>query len=282
MIKKIILSLFTVIVLAVIFSIYTPAHTNAAGPPTGYSGAPGDLTCAAGGTCHGGSAIAQTGWITSNVPVSGYLSGSTYSFTATATVSGITKFGFQISPQKSGQYKGTLIVTQANATQIVGSTKKYIEHKSTGTAASPTGTRSWSFDWTAPAAGTGSVTFYGAFNATDASATSSGDQIYTSTLLVTEDPTSGIADVNTKNNIDLFPNPVIESTKISMTFSETSNTRISAYDINGRLIKVFYNELAPMGNFSTILPINGTLTAGTYFIVVEHNNNRYIEKLIVL
>ena len=47
---------------------------------------------------------------------------------------------------------------------------KAITHTSSGI--STTGdSNSWSFDWTAPASGTGDVTFYGAFNAAN------GDEI---------------------------------------------------------------------------------------------------------
>ncbi|MBC7412670.1 MAG: T9SS type A sorting domain-containing protein, partial [Bacteroidia bacterium] len=46
------------------------------------------------------------------------------------------------------------------------------------------GTKSWSFDWTAPATNIGSVTFYGAFNGSNNNGSSTGDIIYTTTLVV--------------------------------------------------------------------------------------------------
>jgi len=281
--KKILYSTLFVALIAIIFSINNEALTYSTGAPVtsgkGYTGSPSDgKTCATSGCHTGSSVVSETGWIISNIPGSGYIPGSTYSFTATATAASVTRFGFQISPQNtSGVYQGTMVVTSTTTTQIVGT--KYITHKTAGTPG--TGSKAWSFDWKAPPAD--SVIFYGAFNATNSNGSSSGDQIHTSKLTVHRDPTSGIGGiVYSENNMQIFPNPAIESAKVSLNFSESGNTKISAYDIQGKLVKIFYNDFAAPGHFSTIIPIIGTFTAGTYFIVVERNEENYLQKLIVL
>src|SRR6267378_2573313 len=81
--------------------IYNQAHTKAAGAPAGYCGNP--TTCVA---CHSGSNHNQTGWITSDIPVTGYVPGTTYSITATAKCPKYTTkniFGFEISPQNAAK-----------------------------------------------------------------------------------------------------------------------------------------------------------------------------------
>ncbi len=154
------------------------------GPPASHTGSPGDngITCNTNG-CHTGMATTPAiGWITSTVPLTGYVPGQIYTISATATQAGCIKFGFQISPQSlTGTYLGTLVVTSPTLTQIVGT--KYIEQKAAGTVGS-SGFHTWTFDWIAPAAGTGDVTFYGAFNCSNSNNSASGDHIYTSTLLV--------------------------------------------------------------------------------------------------
>jgi hypothetical protein len=126
----------------------------------------------------------MSGWITSNIPASGYVPGNTYNITATATRAGHVRFGFEVSPQSpTGVLLGTLIVTNTTETQLVGA-NKYITHKLAGTTGS--GSKTWNFNWTAPVAGTGNVTFYGAFNCANNSGTSAGDTIFKSTLLVSE------------------------------------------------------------------------------------------------
>ena len=130
---------------------------RSSGSPGGYTGSPGDgHNCTA---CHGGSASTVTGWITSDVPAQGYTPGTTYTITATATGSG--KKGFEISPQTTGgALLGTLSPGSGNK---LCNGNKAITHSSTVSGTSAT----WTFSWTAPAAGTGPVTFYGAFAVTE-------------------------------------------------------------------------------------------------------------------
>lgn len=152
--KKIVLSLFLSFVVFSVFNLLAPnATSNPTGAPAGNTGSPADgTTCAE--SCHGGSAVTQAGLISSNIPTAGYTPGSTY--TITASISGSGNKGFQVSPQNTaGTLLGSLIA--GTGSKIVGT--NYVTHSSakSSTAAS------WTFQWIAPAAGTGSVTFYGAF-----------------------------------------------------------------------------------------------------------------------
>ena len=125
--------------------------------------------------CHAGTPTAVTGWITSNIPASGYIPGTTYTITGTITSAGRTIFGFEISPQSpNGALVGSLIITNATATKVVS--LKYVTHTQAGN--SGTNTRSWSFDWTAPATGVGPVTFYGSFLGGNNNGSTSGDLTY--------------------------------------------------------------------------------------------------------
>ncbi len=123
------------------------------GAPAGYTGSPGDgMDCH---NCHGGSASTAADWITSNIPAQGYTPGTTYTITVTVTGSG--NKGFEVSPQNAtGTLLGTLAAGSGNHTTGSG---KYVTHSSSVSANPAT----WTFQWTAPVAGTGSVTFYGAF-----------------------------------------------------------------------------------------------------------------------
>jgi len=140
----------------VLFSLSLSFHASAypSGAPAGYTGSPGDgQHCVA---CHGGSAVTVTGWITTNIPATGYIAGTVY--TITATVSGSGKKGLEVSPQSAtGTQLGILAAGSNN--HLVGGTK-YITQNSAGSTSS---TVTYNFSWTAPAAGTGPVTFYGAF-----------------------------------------------------------------------------------------------------------------------
>ena len=152
--KKIVLSLFLLFVVFSVFNLLAPnAISNPTGAPAGNTGSPSDATTCA-ESCHGGSAVTQAGLITSNIPTAGYTPGTTY--TITASISGTGNKGFQVSAQNTaGTELGSLIA--GTGSQIVGI--KYITHSSAKSSTAAT----WTFQWIAPAAGTGSVTFYGAF-----------------------------------------------------------------------------------------------------------------------
>ncbi len=181
--KKVLFAI-TIIVSIIVFSYQNnDVHSSTSGAPAGRSGSPADNgNCT---SCHAGTAISNSpnAVITSTIPSTGYVPGQTYTITGTVLGTGLVKFGFEISPQAiNGTYRGTMVVTDAPNTQITGT--KYITHKTAGTAGS--GSRSWSFNWVAPAANTGDFSFYGAFNATNNQGSSTGDIIYLATLPVVE------------------------------------------------------------------------------------------------
>ncbi|MEW6467909.1 MAG: choice-of-anchor V domain-containing protein [Bacteroidota bacterium] len=211
MLKKITLSLISLSVFAGL-CIYDASGrlsiSNVSGAPTGRTGSPGDGNNTCGG-CHTGTAVTTaSGLITSNIPLSGYLPGQTYTITASITGSG-TRYGFQATAEKSGGTKvGTLIATNTTETQTQGVPVRWITHKTAGTTG--TGGKTWTFNWTAPALGTGAVTFYAAFNRANNNGTSAGDVIVKSTLTVQEDPSAGFAEYDEKNAVRIFPNPAAD------------------------------------------------------------------------
>lgn len=248
------------------------AGANASGAPSGNTGSPGDgATCT---SCHtGSSAATQAGLITSTVPLTGYVPGQTYTITGTITASGKTKFGFQVSPQNAaGIQKGTMTVTNSANTQLVGS-GKYMTHKFAGTAFS-SGTATWSFDWTAPAAGTGDVTFYGSFNATNSNSSTAGDVITLSSLMVSEDPSTGIsAQREPSVAISVYPNPFVENIFIKNSASETAAMDVSIIDISGKVVKSF-SELK--GGEAINLQ---ELAIGTYTVRIETPEGTLIKRI---
>jgi hypothetical protein len=134
--------------------VLTASVLSPNGAPPAKTGSPGDgSNCT---ECHGGTATTTAGLITSNIPSGGYVPGTTYQITATNTLTGAGKYGFEVSPQNTaGTLLGTLIA--GSGSQLVGS-NKYVTHLSASTT-----TSAWTFGWVAPASGTGAVTFYGAF-----------------------------------------------------------------------------------------------------------------------
>ncbi|MDG1477150.1 MAG: T9SS type A sorting domain-containing protein [Vicingaceae bacterium] len=245
----------------------TSVHAFSGGSPGGRSSSPADASnCTA---CHSGSLIngSTASSITSNIPVSGYVAGTTYTITGTISEVGINKFGFEITAEKDADNSkiGTMVITDATNTKIVGGSA--VTHQSAGTTG--TGSRTWSFDWTAPIAGTGDITFYGAFNSANGNGATSGDKIYSASIGVSEDFSTSIVEASNKNITTIFPNPVISSFEV-----------VSGKDIDA--VKVFSLE----GKKMTTVIQNGSvfdateLSSGIYFVQMVVEGELITKKII--
>jgi hypothetical protein len=241
------------------------------GAAPGFTGSPGDTlkNCT---SCHGGTAKNASGWITSDIPSSGYVAGKTYSITTTNTEAEGTRFGFEISPQNNaGDLLGTIVITDTVQTKLVGF-GKYITYTENGVDGN--GFKTWSFKWIAPNSGTGNVTFYGAYNS-NFNGHKDGDKTFLSSLTVKENGTTEIANLpNEVNAFSVYPNPATDNISIRLDLKETSNLIIDVTDITGKQVAIIMHEKQsgivtkqystlplPNGNYSVRLQMNGkTLT----------------------
>lgn len=177
-------ALSAILVMALLLADH--AFTSSGGPPAGHTGAPGESTCL---SCHGGSTLnpgnaIRTLVFNGSAAVTSYVPGQTYTAVFTVVNPATTVFGFQmIAKNSTGTNVGTFIATNAAQAQLSGG---YMEQTFAGRLATTPGTKSWSFSWTAPAAGTGNVTFYTATNVANADGSTGGDQIYTNAFVLTE------------------------------------------------------------------------------------------------
>ncbi|HKR60144.1 MAG TPA: choice-of-anchor V domain-containing protein, partial [Pyrinomonadaceae bacterium] len=154
-----------------------------AGPPPGYTRAPGEEpeACA---ECHVSSGNTGAGQISITVPPT-YVPGQTYQITVTHTNSDPTRlrWGFELTALDTSDEKaGELQNINPQLTQIIqggpGGNRQYIEHTAGGTFINQTGGASWTFNWTAPPTDVGVVTFYAAGNQANNDGNTSGDFIY--------------------------------------------------------------------------------------------------------
>lgn len=247
------------------------AHSNNAGAPSARTGSPGDGANCSG--CHGGSALVtnQT-LISSNIPEEGYTPGNTYNITATISKPGINKFGFQVSPQNTtGQQKGTMIITNTTRTQLITS-GKYITHKAAGTAGT-SNSNTWDFQWTAPVAGTGALTFYGAFVAANGTGSSSGDQVFLSSLAVQENLSVGISDTQVKTDAKLFPLPCVNELFLEINNANVSLVNVDIYSIEGK--KMQHNIYALDADKKIKLQ-TADLSEGTYIITARTKSGQVL------
>jgi len=244
---------------------------NLSHSPGKKSGSPGDgANCTA---CHAGNTQTASNWITSNIPSSGYTPGSTYTITLTGTHSGVAKFGFELTAEDASNAKvGTFIITNSTETEFTNANHA-VTH--TGNGVNPSNnSKSWSFDWTAPAAGTGDITFYASLNAADGNGHPSGDVIYDTHTTFTEDVSASINSSSNSNSFSIYPNPVNNILNIKLSDSEKYDIQIS--DVNGKII--MKKTVLPTDKLSQISVAD--LPQGVYFINVIKASNTFSKKFV--
>tara|TARA_B100000809_G_scaffold266153_1_gene327574 strand:+ start:2775 stop:3902 length:1128 start_codon:yes stop_codon:yes gene_type:complete len=210
----------------------TSVYANTGGSPfAGLSNSPGDANSCL--QCHNSFVMnsgSGTSAITSTIPASGYVPGDTYTITGSVSETGINKFGFEMTAEKDADNSkvGSVIITDGTKTQTSGSSA--VTHKSAGVNGS--GSNSWSFDWTAPIAGTGDVSFYGAFNAANINSSSSGDNVYASSLAVSESlpppPVQAKVSVDVQSN-SFTPNSITINVGDTIEWTNTGGS----HNVNG-------------------------------------------------
>ena len=233
---------------------------NSSGAPAQNTNSPGDgQNCT---HCMGGTATAVTGWITSDVPSTGYVPGNTY--TITATGSGTGKKGFEISPQDlAGNLIGTL--TAGTGNKLVGSLK-YVTHSSV-VAANPA---VWTFQWTAPLTGAGDVTFYGSFAVTQ-------NATKTTTLTISESA-EGLAQ-RSLSNWGFYPNPAHDRVFVNFSSKKEGHVNVDLVSLGGTLLQNLLTASLPAGERR--FEISLSQPAGLYLLRITGENSQQVRKIII-
>lgn len=232
------------------------------GSPGGYTGSPGDSkNCT---YCHGGTATNALGWITSDIPLQGYIPGETY--TITVTVSGTGDKGFEVSPQdEEGNLLGTLV--DAAGVHLVSGNKAVTQDNSS--SANP---KVWTFQWVAPDPGTGQVKFYGAF-------TVNKPVTKLSVLAVQEDQSVGITETMAYE-VKVFPNPARESLSISLISAQAGHTHISIISATGMVMQV--QAHLRQGENLIRIELPDDMPSGIYFVRLQAGENLETRRFVKL
>ncbi|WP_344828398.1 choice-of-anchor V domain-containing protein [Rurimicrobium arvi] len=245
----------------------SPATKSAAGNRTGAAGSP--ASCSGGG-CHAASSSATTAAFVvadpaaPTTPVSQYVPGKTYTVTIGGTnTSAKPKFGFQAAvTNASNASTGTLTATASSTAVHTASSIKIVEH--TTPLSGSSGVYTVSFSWVAPAAGTGTVTFYGMLNAVDGTGTTSNDQPSNGfTLSLTEKPASSITENSISNKLLIVPNPAQDF--ISVKGLSTNTASVAIFSVSGAQVI----STANTANINI-----ASLAKGTYVLSVLENGQR--------
>ena len=250
------------------------AISYTSGAPEARTGSPGDGEHCATSGCHANSPGAPTGnelvSLTTNIPTTGYVAGATYDLTATMVDSAVTKFGFEISPQNvNGDLLGTLIA--GPETGLVG-LGKYVTHTFINTSGQ--GSRSWDFQWVAPEVGTGDVTFYGAYNFSNANGQTNGDVVVLADTLVSEGLSIGDGE-NSNTIFSVYPNPVIDLINVQGVSAETNYALV---DLNGRTVR---KGSISSSTVSRIEIDRSAVKSGLHFLRLTDSESEIVIKVLI-
>lgn len=144
------------------------------GPPPNRTGGFGGESCH---MCHNDSPVNEPG---GSLTISGvpekYAAGQTYRLTVVLAREGMRRGGFQLAARNAegmpvGRWKAL-----DGRTAVAG---RFVQHTAAGTEVSAGAENRWEVEWTAPAAGAGTVIFNAAANAANDDASPLGDHIYT-------------------------------------------------------------------------------------------------------
>lgn len=154
---------------------------SGSGPINGVAAAPGDFAnCTA---CHTTNAVnSGDGSFAIGGAPAVYTPGQTYPLTITLQDPGQKRWGFElVALDDAGANAGLLASTGATVqTSTDAAGRIYAKHTNAGSfSGTANGPVSWTVNWTAPAAGRGTVAFYAAGNAANNNLSNSGDFIYT-------------------------------------------------------------------------------------------------------
>jgi hypothetical protein len=261
---------FLVLLITVLFISDKKSFAFSSGAPSGVTGSPGDgSNCT---QCHSGTAQTLTSGITTTIPITGYVPGTTYDIIIGNEVaqSGKIKYGFAMTVQQ-----GTSQTLLGSFTPKSGLTiaSNYITHD--GAISAPP---SWLIKWTAPNAGTGALNIYTAINAANGSG-AGGDQILTSIIPIQEAKTTS---VNTLNNDNASFKAFINGQDLNLTFTSSSVNLfyLQVIDLKGNVVLTKHIN-GNIGENNHITSLEKSLSSGVYIVKLSDFKQNYEAKIAV-
>lgn len=272
--------LFFVLLFIVIAAYNNQTVSYTSGAPLETTNAPGETSCSTNSLCHSGGinkGNAATIMTSMEDMSSGYTPGKTYTLMPFIYQDSITKVGFEtVALLDNGDGAGSVSIISTYTQVYTSGNKEYVTHTVSGN--SNIGMHDWMYDWTAPATGSGKVTVYAAFVASNNDMTASGDSIYTDSLVI-EENTSGINELN--SNDLLITNVYYSSSKIIVEYYAPHNLKLFCKIINLQG-QTLYAKNVEFNKGNCNFTLNYTpLTKGIYFIELSVSGRRWVKLFCV-
>lgn len=289
---KFIYAFFTLFLCAVLFMANKNGRAFSQG--LGNTGAPGDETNSNGTpktcqSCHNTSSAIQVTLdievmddsgnpITEYIPEQIYDVKVTINSVGSATPAG---YGFQLLCLKaplgvSGANWQAYSSPASNVRIAVASSngRQYAEHKG------PSSSNEFMVKWTAPAVGTGTITFYSCGNGVNLNDSSGGDNAACDQLELAEGEALSDKDFAGEVSLNLFPNPVNDILNLEINGQLTGTFEMRIFNLAGQQVKTSQLDLI-VGENKTALDVSD-LASGNYFLQLSDGRKMMSRKLVKL
>lgn len=242
-----------------------------------YTGGPGSSGNCSQAGCHGNNTPATSvQWtqlqdVLTNEIVTKYQGGRLYKVTISSFLLGVTNphsFGFQImSVNGTGAQAGNIGMANFPNTHVIPvGGRQILEHNLP--LGGSNNTISISFDWTAPPAGTGPVTFHAMFNAVNLNGLAdAGDRPSNPFSHVVNERGVGVAELDARIEIAAYPNPSPGDFALKFEDADAGTYEVTAIDLSGRIIHTQTIDIS-MGVANTTIHAAGW-ASGMYLLRIN-------------
>jgi hypothetical protein len=250
----------------------------------GRTGSPTETTCV---SCHDNTPVNTGGGsvvITSNMSNDMYVPSQTYTMTVTVSEAGKLLFGTGVEALNSGNTDaGTLVITNATETHLLTASNGRVNvvHNLNGGLVTTPGSKSFNFDWTAPATDIGYVTFYVGSVAAIGDQDPADDNTYTTSKIFSSPTTVGIKEINSDVQFSVFPNPVKDVMNIYFFNNENVTVEAGLYSITGQKVADLFNQSVSHAVIEKHIPVADSWKNGVYFLNVKHDGQISTKRILI-
>jgi len=249
------------------------------------TGVNGGSTSCGGGGCHGGTSAATTVSIVVDTlgggAVTKYKPGGSYTVVITGNnTSSLPEFGYQFAAvsgtSPSQVAAGTPTAPTNSHVKTLGAIK-IVEHSTVLSAT--TGSYRLSIPWTAPAAGTGTVTMYCTINAVDGLGGPDAADKNGNTSITLSEGYVGVPELANNIEITAFPNPTTSTLNLKMG-NAIGTYAVNVLDMTGRKV---YTSIINASGATTQTAINCSSWAkGNYAVQISQDGAQRVVPVVKL
>lgn len=287
---KIRLSLLFLLAITALLTLPGNKNGRASQSGKGNTGAPGDetlngapYTCTG---CHNDGAFNSLVFVsvldTGGTAITHYTPGKLYTaqVNIAAAGTGLSGYGFQmIALRDTGNtdLDGFSDINPNNyKIATISNGRTYAEH------ANVSASNTFNVRWTAPAAGTGSVTFYAAGNAVNGNGNSDGDGASVTSLQLMEEITLSAAGAQSQSapGVRVNPNPVRGTAQLELNLSDAGTYQFVVFSQTGEMIWSATATL-PAGSSNYQIPTENW-PPGAYYLSLKSDKSHKTVKILKL